>query len=43
MYPAIVALMILENAIRLLKGKGIYRINDTFASLASGIFQECLR
>ncbi|RWS31565.1 Alkylglycerol monooxygenase-like protein [Leptotrombidium deliense] len=33
----------LENAYKLLSGKGLSRLNDNVASLSQGIFQECLR
>ncbi|XP_054162262.1 alkylglycerol monooxygenase-like [Oppia nitens] len=43
MFPIFVSLIVAENAVRLLKGKSILRINDSIASLGQGVFQECLR
>ena len=43
MFPIFVSLAVVENGVRLLKGKSILRINDSMASLGQGVFQECLR
>ena len=43
MFPALVFIAVLENVVRFLKGKSILRVNDSIASLASGIFQDCFR
>ncbi|XP_054156015.1 alkylglycerol monooxygenase-like [Oppia nitens] len=43
MFPVFIALAIAENGLRLVKGKPIYRFNDTIASVGQGIFQECVR
>ena len=43
LYPALIFVVIIENAIRLLKGKSLPRVNDSIASLSSGIFQDCFR
>lgn len=43
MFPIFVMIAIIENGVRLLKGKSILRLNDSMASLSQGIFQECFR
>jgi hypothetical protein len=43
MFPIFASLVVVENGIRILKGKSILRVNDSVASLGQGIFQECLR
>lgn len=43
MFSVFILLAIIENALRLLKGKPILRLNDSIASLSSGIFQDCFR
>ena len=34
---------LIENLFRLIKGKPILRVNDSIASIAQAIFQECVR
>jgi hypothetical protein len=43
MFPIFASLVVVENGIRILKGKSILRVNDSVASLGQGVFQECLR
>lgn len=43
MFPVFVFLSIIENIIRYFSGKNILRLNDSIASISSGLVQDCFR
>ncbi|KAJ6224895.1 hypothetical protein RDWZM_003440 [Blomia tropicalis] len=43
LFPSLILIAVIENLIRLIRGKSLLRVNDSIASLSSGIFQDCFR
>lgn len=43
MFPVFIFLAFVENLIRFFSGKSILRLNDSIASISSGLVQDCFR
>ncbi|KAH9526394.1 hypothetical protein DERF_000492 [Dermatophagoides farinae] len=43
MFPVFIFLAFIENLIRFFSGKSILRLNDSIASISSGLVQDCFR
>ncbi|KAG9511096.1 Alkylglycerol monooxygenase [Fragariocoptes setiger] len=43
MFPVFVFMSVIENAVKLIQGKHLLRVNESIGSLSAGIFQECFR